>query len=211
MCALHTCCVFMVVCCVLFLVCLYICVCVYLQIQGPLRECRSIRPGASGLPYYCTPLVCIPVVIGLRAMWRHNKPTTKTNRADQLVLKRRELPGFAIVNWKNPPASLGYPLSVFNKNSTLKRTPSVCVPDVIGALSCWFQTKEKKTYILLYHVHIQKVNFCVCLSHPMRALLTHVLIRILSHVNTCSHVGVYNMCGNTIRITWIHNDIYKET
>jgi len=35
---------------VLSLVCLYICVCVCLQLQGPLRECRSIRPGASGLP-----------------------------------------------------------------------------------------------------------------------------------------------------------------
>jgi len=54
----------------------YICVCVCLQIQGPLRECHSIRPGASGLPYYCTPLVCIPAVtvIGLLAVWRHNKP-----------------------------------------------------------------------------------------------------------------------------------------
>ena len=39
--------------------------------------------------------------------------------ADQCVLKRRELPGFARVN-KVTSASLGYPLSVFNKNSTLK-------------------------------------------------------------------------------------------
>jgi len=61
----------------LFLFCLYICVRVYLQIKGPLRECRSIRPGASRLPYYCTPLVCVPEVIGLLAVWRHNKPRTK--------------------------------------------------------------------------------------------------------------------------------------
>ena len=29
---------------------------------------------ASGLPYYCAPLVCISAVIGLLAVWRHNKP-----------------------------------------------------------------------------------------------------------------------------------------
>jgi len=41
----------------------------------------------------------------------------ETGGADQWVLKRRELPGFAKVN-KVTSASLGYPLSVFNKNST---------------------------------------------------------------------------------------------
>jgi len=36
------------------------------------------------------------------------------------VLKWRELQGFPFVNEKKTPASLGYPLSVFNKNSALK-------------------------------------------------------------------------------------------
>ena len=56
----------------------YTCVCVFLHIQSPLRECRSIRSGASGLPYYWAPLVCISVVIGLLAVWQYNKPKTKT-------------------------------------------------------------------------------------------------------------------------------------
>ena len=47
------------------------------SVRGPLRECRSIRSGASGLPYYCTPLVCISAVSGLLAVWLHNKPKTK--------------------------------------------------------------------------------------------------------------------------------------
>ena len=55
----------------------YTCVCVFLHVQSPLRECRLIRSGASGLPYYCAPLVCISVVIELLAVWRHNKPKTK--------------------------------------------------------------------------------------------------------------------------------------
>ena len=28
-------------------------------VRGPFQECRSIRSGASGLPYYCAPLVCV--------------------------------------------------------------------------------------------------------------------------------------------------------
>jgi len=42
----------------------------------------------------------------------------KTGGADQWVLKRRELSGLARVN-KVTSTSLGYPLSVFNKNSIL--------------------------------------------------------------------------------------------
>ena len=86
------------VCFVLFIVCLYIYVCECLLqnnnhktkhknnttsnqhpcVRGPLRECRLIRSGASGLPYYCTPLVCISAVIELLAVWRHDKPQAKT-------------------------------------------------------------------------------------------------------------------------------------
>jgi len=43
----------------------------------------------------------------------------ETGGADQWVLKRRKLSGLARVN-KVTSASLGYPLSVFNKNSTLR-------------------------------------------------------------------------------------------
>jgi len=43
----------------------------------------------------------------------------ETGGADQWVLKRRECSGFARVN-QVTSVSLGYPLSVFNKNSTLK-------------------------------------------------------------------------------------------
>ena len=43
----------------------------------------------------------------------------ETGGADQWVLKRRECSGVVRVN-RLTSASLGYPLSVFNKNSTLK-------------------------------------------------------------------------------------------
>ena len=95
-------------CFVLFLVCLYVCVCECLlhhnmrmytsnqysyHVRGPLRECRSIRSGASGLPYYRAPLVCVSAVIESLAVWRHNKPKTK-NRGSSVAtqsLKQRVL------------------------------------------------------------------------------------------------------------------------
>jgi len=66
------------VCSVLFRSYLYICVCVYLKIQDPLRECRSIQSGVCGLTYYCAPLACGPDIIGVLAVWQHYKPKTKT-------------------------------------------------------------------------------------------------------------------------------------
>ena len=52
-------------------------------------EKKETRPGsgASGLPYYCTPFVCIPAVIGLLAVWRHNKPkkTKKTGQRSDIA------------------------------------------------------------------------------------------------------------------------------
>jgi len=47
------------------------------------------------------------------------RPRAETGGADHWMLKRRECLGFARVN-KSTSESLGYPLSVFNKNSTLK-------------------------------------------------------------------------------------------
>jgi len=64
-------------CVVFYSLFVYTCVCVFLHIQSPLRECRSIRSGVSGLPYYCAPLVCVSAVLELLAVWRHNKPKTK--------------------------------------------------------------------------------------------------------------------------------------
>jgi len=50
------------------------------------------------------------------------------------------------------PVSLGYSLSVFNKNSTLKKTqlniyctPPVCVSAVLDALAVWRLQKKNET------------------------------------------------------------------
>jgi len=72
----------------------YTCVTVriFLYIQSPLRECRSIRSGASGLPYssYCAPLVCVSAVIELLAVWRHHKPKTNCDPLKQKQKKCRK-------------------------------------------------------------------------------------------------------------------------
>ena len=46
------------------------------RVQGPLRE-SPLQPGARGLPYYCTPLVCVPKIQGGLAVWRLNQPKPK--------------------------------------------------------------------------------------------------------------------------------------
>jgi len=47
------------------------------QVQGPLRECRSIGWGVSRLPYYRTPPVCVSDVVEVLDVWRHNKNKNK--------------------------------------------------------------------------------------------------------------------------------------
>jgi len=42
---------------------------------------QSVRPGASGLPYYCVPLVCVSAVMDSLAVWWHNKPKNKNQKS----------------------------------------------------------------------------------------------------------------------------------
>jgi hypothetical protein len=58
---------------------LCICVCVYLQTQGSLRECRWISAGRFRAILLLRTTCMVPDVIGLLAVWRHNKPKTKPN------------------------------------------------------------------------------------------------------------------------------------
>jgi hypothetical protein len=63
--------------------------------------------------------ITINTVPGVFPSLKKTRARAETGGADHWVLKRRELPRFARV-MKVSSASLGYPLSVFNKNSTLK-------------------------------------------------------------------------------------------
>jgi len=78
----------------------YTCVCVFLHTQSPLRECRSIRSGASRLPYYCAPLVCVPAVLGLLAVWQNNKPKTKNQNKHTSCRTQADFQLFT--SWSHP-------------------------------------------------------------------------------------------------------------
>jgi len=85
----------------LFLVCLYVCVCEcllrnnmrtytsnqYSYVWSPLREYLLIQSGASGLPCYCAPLVCVSKVIELLTVWWHNKPKTQNQKPKTTLVK----------------------------------------------------------------------------------------------------------------------------
>ena len=81
------------------------------------------------------------------------------------MLKRRELPGFARVN-KVTSASLGYPLSVFNKNSTLK-------------LKNDLETNNKQTDVL---------------DLTMRTVVMHTHTHTHTHIHTNTHTHVVRVC-----------------
>jgi len=49
-------------------------------------HCRSaFEPGASGLPCYCTPPVCVPAVIGALAVWRQQKKSCTCWRKETIT------------------------------------------------------------------------------------------------------------------------------
>ena len=74
MCYIRPCSVFLNVLFYFSFGCLY----VYTYEFSSKVDCGSaLGPGASGLPYYYSPHVCVPDIIGGLAVWRHNKPKTK--------------------------------------------------------------------------------------------------------------------------------------
>jgi len=93
-------------------------------VQGPLRECRSIRSGVRGPSRYCAPLVqrdnvvywktngkinndlhCaplvyIPDVIGVLAVWRHNNKKQKTKKIFSSQVRLQRLGGWVeLIDW----------------------------------------------------------------------------------------------------------------
>jgi len=150
----HLCCVSMDVCFVLFIFCLYMCVCVCLQFQGPLREFRSIRPGASGLPYYCPPLVCVHDAVGVLAVWRQNTQKTNflrknpSNGLDSFLCPRRFIryaPSAESSDWvgSSPPKKERKKVGPGFYGPQHYCSPFACVPDVLGGLAVWRHNKPK--------------------------------------------------------------------
>jgi len=119
---------------------LYTCVCVFLHIQSPSRECRSIRSGASGLPYYCAPLVCVSEVMELLAVWRHNKPKTK-NQKPRVRVDYTHLPRCKHVTWiAGVPSSQALPGYLYYCNS-------ICVRSWCNWRANCVDSNPKKVYI----------------------------------------------------------------
>jgi len=123
-------------------------------VRGPLRECRSIRSGASGLSYYCTPLVCISVLIGLLAVWRHNKPKTKIK---VMVTSFRTI--------------------------ISKKTGTKCSIYVYYSDSCACVYKQSYAFpssSILVHIHRHCHVYCLCMSYTY----THVFCVLSSSCET---------------------------
>ena len=65
----HVACLWMCIFFYFSFVCLHMCAYAF---KFKVHCWSAFEPGASGLPYYCTPPVCISDVIGALAVWRQN-------------------------------------------------------------------------------------------------------------------------------------------
>jgi len=59
------------ICVLLYFSCVCLHVCAY-AFKFTVLCGSAFEPGASGLPYYCTPFVCVPDVLCALAVWRPN-------------------------------------------------------------------------------------------------------------------------------------------
>jgi len=156
------------------------------SVRGPLRECRSIRSGTSGLPYYCTPLVCISAVIGLLTVWRHNKPKTiqnpktKNQTFGQLPLE--------IVAWLQD--TFGLEQQVVTSALTINCLFPVA-PSVLG--TSWGDTSAG------YHWRVTVDNFCPDLTGPA-APWAHRCLLVLNEPREGDFSRVWEKISATARL-----------
>ena len=111
-------------------VCCFVLLNRYWGIQGPLRECRSIRSGAFGLSYYCTTPVTVPTILGGLAVWRYNTKNKKGNHY-----------GPGVSSWASQGGCMRQMRECRSIWSGFCGLPSyyaplVCVPAVICVRSC---------------------------------------------------------------------------
>jgi len=64
----------------------------------------AFEPGASGLPFYCTPPVCVPAVLGALALWWHKKKKRVLNPIPGILIR---CPIPRILDW-NENARYGF-------------------------------------------------------------------------------------------------------
>ena len=158
------------------IVCLNICVCAYL-LQNNIRMYNEINihrsevycgsafePGSSGLPYYCTPPVCVPAVLGALAVWRLSTNKKKAGSASHVAGCLLTTPcsrNGARKTWnnarlQNAPASAQAPSRVYER----------MVPVVI-ALGDTTQIRDSNWAILLIS-EIQSVDAQIWASSCLR-------------------------------------------
>ena len=63
---------------------------------------QALRSGASGLPYYCAPLVCVSAVMELLAVWWHNNQKPKKPRCKKPPLAVHERSNCPLLPESNP-------------------------------------------------------------------------------------------------------------
>jgi len=86
------------------------------SLQTHIHVCRvhcgsAFEPGASGLPYYFTPLLCVPDAIGALAVWRQKKTKNEGSQVCRLYWRKKleNSPVKWIWNWDHKRTSVPSP------------------------------------------------------------------------------------------------------
>ena len=98
----------------------------------------AFEPGASGLPYYCTPPVCGPDVIGALAVWRQ---ITKNNSHTNALL-HTNTPLQNNIHASKVHCGSAYRFVPGASRSPYYCAPLVCVLNFLGGLAVWRLFKQ---------------------------------------------------------------------
>ena len=128
----------------------------------------AFEPGASGLPYYCTPPVCGPDVIGALAVWRQ---ITKNNSHTNALL-HTNTPLQNNIHASKVHCGSAYRFVPGASRSPYYCAPLACVLNFSRGLVVWWlykQTNKQKSPIM--HQEITRVILC-------RLILNDIIIHI---------------------------------
>jgi len=169
---------------------------------------RAFKPGASGLPYYCKPPVCVPDVIDALAMWRQNTP--KKESPTQMREAKNKKKTKKSWNLRTGTGHRGHHWStLINYNSNLSVRDTFLSKLLPPPNMCVLLSTSKETYDLnLSKVNVLRENFVLLivwiLDYPPSPMCVFVRKRVYVRVPTCVEL----VGERTRECDWIYKFVY---
>jgi len=185
--SVHVACLWM---CVLFSFsfgCLH--VCVYVS-KFEVHCGNAFEPGASGLPYYCTPPVCVPDVLDTLAVWRLTKK--KNYKAiPQVIHTQSPCACFALCIVHIPQT----------QSETQLTSQKTVVDEVLGMRVCFLCLRAPCPYLRVPFVRACLAPDCTCLANACACVL---FARVCQIVTPGDSRTIPLSVPYSAHCTWLH-------